>query len=79
MLFRSSRDNLEMIANQNILEKVVDIRSKFANDPDIETSTRIIINELNKLPGHEDIINKMILANAAEIDAIVKSVIAASL
>jgi len=73
VICQSSTENVEMVSKQDILEKIVDIRSKFINNSDIQNSTRVIINELNKLPGHEDIINKMILNNAQEIDEIIKS------
>ena len=49
----SNQENLIMVANQNILIKLFEVRSKFSNDENITRSADLISNEIMKLPGQE--------------------------
>jgi hypothetical protein len=49
----SSKENAEIIGNQNILMKLFQIRSNFASVESITRNTDAIANELLKLPGQE--------------------------
>ena len=53
MITLSSKANTEVIGNQNILMKLLEIRSKFASVDSITKNADQIANELMKLPGHE--------------------------
>ena len=60
----SNKENLQIISKQNLLSKLFEIRTKFANDDTITILTDIIANEIMKLSGQEeftsDIIKKQI-------------------
>ena len=56
----SNQENLIMIANQNMLLKLFEIRTKFSNDENITKICDLISNEILKLPGQEDIAQNVI-------------------
>ena len=49
----SNQENLIMVANQNILIKLFEVRAKFSSDENITRSADLISNEIMKLPGQE--------------------------
>ena len=53
MITLSSKENAEVIGNQNILMKLFEIRAKFASVDTITRNADQIANELMKLPGQE--------------------------
>jgi hypothetical protein len=59
----SSEENLNIVSNQNILEKLNEIYTKFSNNEEINNICNSIINELIKLPHQEKIIKDIILSN----------------
>ena len=56
----SNQENLIMIANQNILLKLFEIRAKFLNDENITQLYDLISNEILKSPGKEDMAQNVI-------------------
>ena len=55
MITLSSKENAEVIGNQNILMNLLQIRSKFASVEQITKPADEIANELMRLPGQENI------------------------
>ena len=53
MITLSSKENAEVIGNQNILMKLFEVRAKFASVDTITRNADQIANELMKLPGQE--------------------------
>ena len=53
MITLSNQDNLLMVANQNILMKLFEVRAKFASDDVITEGCDRIANEIMKLPGQD--------------------------
>ena len=62
----SNEENLKMIANQNILSKLFEIRAKFASNENISRNCNIISNEILKLPGQEQYTKNIIEENMKE-------------
>jgi hypothetical protein len=62
----SSEENLQLMANQNIFEKLQDAHKKFANDEEITKLSDIVTNELIKLPGQENLVSDIIKHNVIE-------------
>ena len=60
MITLSNQENLMMVASQNILPKLFEIRAKFATDDQITTSVDQIANEIMKLPGQDKFAAEMI-------------------
>ena len=62
----SNKENLMMIAKQNILPKLFEIRAKFASNENISKNINIIANEILKLPGQEQYTTNIIEENIKE-------------
>jgi hypothetical protein len=62
----SNKENLMMIAKQNILSKLFEIRAKFASNENISRNCNIIANEILKLPGQEQYTKNIIEENIKE-------------
>ena len=50
----SNHENLTMIANQNVLSKFYELRSKFAGNFTIASYCDVICNEIMKIPGQDN-------------------------
>ena len=60
MITLSSKENAEIIGNQNILMKLFEIRSKFSTVDTLTRNADLIANELMKLPGQSKIIENLV-------------------
>ena len=68
----SSEENLTVLGNQNIVEKLHSIHTKFPTDPELDKACKTIANELVKLPGYENILQEIVESNAKELHEIIE-------
>jgi hypothetical protein len=69
----SSEENLQMVCNQNILEKLHEVHTKFASDEDITSICDVITNEMIKLPGQEKVIEEILKSNLNELHEVLSN------
>jgi hypothetical protein len=59
----SNDENLQMVANQNILDGLYEIYTKFSNNDELKSLCESIMTELMKLPGQEKNITDIVMTN----------------